>query len=313
MRQGVPIERWSAWQRWWYAAKPASWPKLIVPSLLGQALGEAAAGAFSWRAALFGAVFTCFDLLAIVFLNDWGDQRVDAIKRRRFPHGCSPKTIPDQVLSSRALLIAGLASVAGLVAWSWVGQVWLGRPHLGTMGLLAALTFQIYTFGPLRLNYRGGGELLEMLGVGVVLPGIHAYAQSGALLSPVYLFLVGFALLSLASALASGLSDEESDREGGKTTFVTAFGNAAVRRGLWGCMVAGMVAWLVVPWVTRPLLFAAAIPAVAVVFYYTRRMQRVSPQAHTNAFAAQGRLKAELHHAIWRGALVLAACVAVLP
>ena len=30
--------------RWWFALKPASWPKILVPAAVGQALGAAAAG-----------------------------------------------------------------------------------------------------------------------------------------------------------------------------------------------------------------------------------------------------------------------------
>ena len=41
--------------------------------------------------------------------------------------------------------------------------------------------FVAYTLPPLRLNYRGGGELLEMLGVGLALPLYNVYLQAGAM------------------------------------------------------------------------------------------------------------------------------------
>ena len=83
--------------RWLYAAKPGSWPKLLVPMLLGQAMGVAALGAVRVEAILVGVAFTVLDLLFIVFLNDYFDRRVDAVKREMFPDGCSPKTIPDGI------------------------------------------------------------------------------------------------------------------------------------------------------------------------------------------------------------------------
>ena len=44
---------WPVWRRWWYAAKPDSWPKLLVPTLLGQALGLAvAAHTVAWSVGL---------------------------------------------------------------------------------------------------------------------------------------------------------------------------------------------------------------------------------------------------------------------
>ena len=106
-------------QRWIYALKPASWPKLLVPMLLGQGLGlaagerHAALGGFA-----FGLVFTLLDLIFIVLLNDWFDRDVDALKRRMFPQSGSPKTIPDGILPPWHLLCAGLlaAALAALVS-----------------------------------------------------------------------------------------------------------------------------------------------------------------------------------------------------
>ncbi|MFY0580091.1 hypothetical protein ACN28S_42835 [Cystobacter fuscus] len=41
-------------QRWWYALKPASWPKVFVPALFGQAMGAASAGRWSAGALAWG-------------------------------------------------------------------------------------------------------------------------------------------------------------------------------------------------------------------------------------------------------------------
>jgi 1,4-dihydroxy-2-naphthoate octaprenyltransferase len=234
-----------------------------------------------------------------VLLNDWGDREVDALKRRMFPRGCSPKTIPDGLLPARALLLAGLgAGLGALLLAMGVGPA-LGRPWLGPLAALSLGIFVAYTLPPLRLNYRGGGELLEMVGVGGVLPALHVYAQCGQLLPPLFArTLPGLLALSLASALASGLSDEESDRTGGKRTFTTVWGNARVRRATEGLVGLGALLWAV----------GAGWGALAVlpVVVFGARMWRLSPAAVTNAFAAQGAYKRELHRAIWWGTLGLA-------
>ena len=224
------IRDWTLLERWTYAIKPASWPKLLVPMFLGQALGVALTGDVDLRALAWGAMFTILDGLFIVLMNDWGDRKVDALKRQMFPDGCSPKTIPDGILPAKHIAIAGAAAalMAGLVGWG--GQVVLERPGLAGASVLGLALFALYTLPPFRLNYRGGGELLEMAGVGVVLPWLNIYAQSGHIFSGHHMLLGGFAMLALASALASGLSDEESDRRGGKHTFTTMLGNTFVRR-----------------------------------------------------------------------------------
>ncbi len=300
-------------RRWWYALKPASWPKVFLPAVFGQAVGAASAGHLSVGALVFGALWMVADVTFIVLLNDWGDRDVDTLKRQMFPKGCSPKTIPDGLLPARAVLAAGLGAggVALLLAWG-AGLV-LGRPLLLPLAALCLLTFAAYTLPPLRLNYRGGGEVLEMLGVGGLLPLLHTYAQCGQMTPPWLRALwPGLLALALSSALASGLSDEESDRAGGKRTFTTMVGNTAVRRGAEGLLGLGALLWLGVPYLTNDAPDVRwIVPAVGLTLLFGARAWSKSPPAVTNAFTAQGAYKAELHRAIWWGTGALSVLVLV--
>lgn len=292
--------------RWWYAVKPQSWPKILVAAVLGQGLGVAATGRLSWPALLVGGVFTLCDLLYIVLLNDWGDREVDVLKRRLFPNGCSPKTIPDGILPASQILIVGM--LAGMLALlvALLGGWWLPRPWLGMMGAACLVLYHVYTFAPCQLNYRGGGELLEMVGVGVMLPWFNAYGQNGVLMHEVLWIIPGFACLSLASALASGLSDEESDRLGGKRTCTTMWGNAAVRLAAETLLIVGLFAWTIVAlWHSHTIPWWTVVAAAGVVLWHGRKACAMSTQATTNAFQAHGLYKQHLHHAIWYGTVVL--------
>jgi len=291
-------------RRWLYAAKPQSWPKLLVPFLLGQAIGLGGARSASWIAFTAGLLFTVLFLLYVVFLNDWADRDVDALKRRMFPRGCSPKTIPDQILPAHHLLAAGVVAGGFALGLAIAAGFWLDRPWFGPLAAVGLGIFAAYTLPPLRLNYRGGGELLEMIGVGAVLPILHVYLQGGEFAPPGVWLLPGFVLLSLASAIASGLSDERSDRRGGKTTLVSTFGNRVARRVIEALVFAGAAAWLFLP--TLPWWMAA--PPAGIAFFEAGRLLGVSGSAVTDAFGAQRRYKSFLHHAIWRGG----ACAAMM-
>jgi 1,4-dihydroxy-2-naphthoate octaprenyltransferase len=292
--------------RWIYAAKLDSWPKLLVPMLLGQALGVSATGRLDWLAAALGFCFTVFELLFVVFLNDWGDRRVDRIKRQMFPDGCSPKTIPDEILPARAVLGAGI--FAGLLAVAIAGyaQLTLERSGLlvASVGLLAL--FVPYTFTPLRLNYRGGGEWLEGFGVGLALPCFHLFLQSGELWHRSLWLLPGFAMLALASAVASGLADEQSDRRGGKRTYVSEYGNRAARALIERLVLAACLVWA--PSMRLSGVIPAPIGALAIVIILVnwRRLRKISHEAKTNAFEAQRTYKHFLHQAQWRSTTLLA-------
>jgi 1,4-dihydroxy-2-naphthoate octaprenyltransferase/chlorophyll synthase len=299
--------------RWWYALKPASWPKVFVPALFGQAVGAASASQVSVGALVFGVLWMSADVAFIVLLNDWGDREVDVLKRRMFPQGCSPKTIPDGLLPGGALLAAGLGAGAVALGVAWGAGVVLDRPLLLPLAALGLLVFVAYTLPPLRLNYRGGGEVLEMVGVGGVLPALHAYAQCGAW-APAWLRALapGLLALALSSALASGLSDEESDRAGGKRTFTTLLGNAVARRCAEALLGLGVLLWLGVGGLSGDVPPGwAVVPAALLTAFFGVRGVRRSPAAVTNAFGAQSAYKAELHRAIWWGTVALSGLVLV--
>lgn len=293
--------------KWLYAAKPGSWPKLLVPALLGQALGVAAGGR-SLLALGVGAAFVVCDLLFIVFLNDWADRDVDRIKRAMFPQGCSPKTIPDGILPAYQLLGAGLVAGFAALLVAAAGTVLLGRWLLVPFALACLAVFGAYSLPPLRLNYRGGGELLEMLGVGLALPAFNLYLQAGTLGGPLLAVLPGWVLLCFASGVASGLSDEESDRAGGKRTFASTFGNRVARRLTEGSTLLGVGGWalgaFVHPWLLGPGALVAA--------WHTRRLLASSDGAITNAFGEQKRYKQHLHRAIWHGGTAVALAATAL-
>jgi 1,4-dihydroxy-2-naphthoate octaprenyltransferase len=298
--------------RWLYALKPASWPKLLVPAFLGQALGAATAGGLSWAGACLGSAFTVADLVFVVLMNDWGDQEVDALKRRMFPTGCSPKTIPDGILSARAVLGGGLVAGGSALGLAWGGGLILERPLLGWLGVACLALFWAYTLPPLRLNYRGGGEVLEALGVGLLLPALHVYVQAGHLSGSTLVVLGGFVPLCGASALASGLADEQSDRAGGKTTCATWLGNRVTRRGVEGSCWLGAALWLGAGLGAQAGLVGglpawALLPPAILVAVSAWRLGRSSEGASTGSFAAIRDYKQVLHQAIWHGGALLGA------
>lgn len=299
-------------QRWQYSLKLASWPKLFVPMLLGGALGvhaEARHGtlepARATVIALALALLALCNVATIVWLNDYADQRVDALKRTLLPQAGSPKTIFDGLLSARALLIAGVAAASltvALAAWlTW----WTSRTLPLAGATLGLAVFAAYSLPPLRLNYRGGGELLEGFGVGVLYPLIGYWAHAGRSWDPELWLVLALAPLALASAVASGLSDEESDRAGGKRTVVTWLGNSRARLIVGWMMLASVLSLPCAALLLHGVPVWVALAPVVVLVLMGSRVRRLSPLATTGAFAEQARYKQALHHAIWLASLTL--------
>ncbi|MCC5815375.1 MAG: prenyltransferase [Leptospira sp.] len=282
-----------------------SWPKLLVAYILGISIGIHKNQEYSLLMVGLGFLFTIFLLLYIVFLNDYADREIDALKRKLFPKE-SLKTIPDAILPAQHLLRAGLVFfvlgiivnvIIGIIISSWISFV---------IGLCCFVFFFIYSFPPIRLNYRGGGEILEGFGVGLVLPFYNYYILTLDFTDTLYLPVVVFyILLSLSSALASGLSDEASDRQGGKITFVTVFGNSYARMGIFILVGFAILVLAFLPFFYN--LFQNWVIGLVLLFllYNLNRMNRVSPRAITNAFIEQKLFKKYLHNAIWGSILIL--------
>jgi 1,4-dihydroxy-2-naphthoate octaprenyltransferase/chlorophyll synthase len=298
-----------------FALKPASWPKLLAPMLLGQALGVHAAlraghfdpGQGTW-VLVFGVVLSILNLAYIVLLNDFADREVDALKRRMFPDAGSPKTIYDGVLSAKQVLFLGLSAGALTLLLSAVMALWLSNPWFLLGILVGLLVFWSYSLPPLRMNYRGGGELLETFGVGVVFPWIFYCAQSGRVFGAELLLLAGTTTLALSSAVASGLSDEESDRRGGKHTVVTALGNRMARRLILSALALCVPVWVLTGLISPLPLWLTASAAAFVALGYLS-VQRKNVGAERGEFARLSKLKLALHVTVWGGQLVLAGLV----
>jgi 4-hydroxybenzoate polyprenyltransferase len=295
---------WTQAQRWLFALKPASWPKLLVPAFFGAAIGGVARGSAPLGALLLVVVFTVAQAIYIVFLNDVADEDVDRLKRRMFPKAGSPKVLPDGILDRGMLLIAG--TVAGTYAFvvSLGGALVLGRPALVLGAILALGLFAAYSLPPIRLNYRGGGEVLEALGVGVVLPWYAAYAVSGEVLPAGTTLLPGLTALALGSAVASGLSDEDSDRRGGKRTVVSLLGNRLGRRATQAMLVLGALLWWV-PALRGQVAWQPVLVGSLVVLGYLPMVSRLSAPATSRAFKAIAEYKGAVNSAIRDASLVL--------
>ena len=251
-------------------------------------------------------------LLFVVFLNDYGDRRVDRIKRQMFPDGCSPKTIPDGILPASALLAGGLLAGGLGLGLAFYAQLAHGHGQLGWSALGLAALFVAYTFPPLRLNYRGGGEWLEGLGVGIALPLLHIYLQADTLWVRGLWLLPGYTCLALASAVASGLADEQSDRRGGKRTYASEYGNRAARSLVERLSLGGALLWAVCMRLSGLIPAPLGALAVIVLLVNWRRMRELSDTARTNAFPAMRRYKHFLHQGQWRAALLVTLCLVLV-
>ncbi len=218
---GTPVD-------WFRAARPLAHANIAPPLVLGQAFAYAETGHFSWTAALMIHAFGVLDHLYIVFANDYADRETDADNETYTLYSGGSRVLVEGRLAPLSLRRAAMAMAGGMVALS----IGWGSARPGFIGFAAVAIGLLwaYSYPPIRLSYRGGGEVLQALGVGVTLPLLGFYGQTGSLGAFPWAVLVPLWILGFAGNIVTALPDEPSDRRADKRTWAVVRGLRPARR-----------------------------------------------------------------------------------
>ncbi len=241
---------------WVQASRPLAHVNIVVPMLLGQVAAWHVTKRFSigWLAAAL--LWGVLDHLFIIFANDFADREGDSGRRTVLSGGSG--VIPEGKLTP--LQVARAAGVAAVILLGYSGALALAdRPWLPVYGVAAVLLMWLYSFPPVRLSYRGGGELVQGIGVGVALPSLGYYMQTQAVLAPGWVIAPAF-LLGVCSNILTALPDVDDDTLAGKKTWPVRRGTSSARRfASAGIAFAAFGVFLWTPWLSMP---ARAIVAI---------------------------------------------------
>ncbi len=236
-----------------------------VPVLLGTAVA-ASDGAFTWWTALLTLIGAFFAHLGINVSNDVFDTLSGAddanVNPTQFSGGSRVAvygllTIRQLVALSAALF--GVAAMIGLLL------VWItGSLILLWIGIAGIVVGLAYTMPPLKLVYRGLGEIAVFLGFGpIMLLGAYV-VQTGRLAWEPLVASIPVGILVALILYVNEIPDRAGDASAGKRTLPVRLRAATVQAGYLGgallafaVIVAG-VAVGVLPWPTLAAL--AAIP-----------------------------------------------------
>ncbi|MEB3196477.1 MAG: prenyltransferase [Candidatus Sericytochromatia bacterium] len=228
---------------WWQAARFPSQVYLWGPLLLGQALAWRETG--RWEAGICALVlgYGLAQQLFIVFANDLADAETDRLNPHpTFLSGGSRVLVEGRLSAGALARAAVVAAIAALLLAIALGG-WTGTPLLPLLALGGLALLWAYSYPPLRLSFRGGGEGLQALGLGGVLPLFGYLAQAGSLAGfPVWIW-ASLLPLQLALALATSLPDEPGDRLVAKRTCAVVWGGARVRTAIVALLLFALAAW----------------------------------------------------------------------
>ncbi len=216
-------------QAWLLASRPASQSYIFFPLLLGQAAHYSRTGDFDWAVFALLHLYGLFLQLFIVYANDRADIETDRMNTTYTVFSGGSRTLVDGLISLRENYTAVMCTVALNVLIGILLTTVCGRGLALPIVALSLGLLWMYSFSPVRLSYRGGGELLQMLGVGLVLPVFGFYGQAGDALRFDWPLLAFILPGQLACAMATALPDEPSDRASRKRTSAVLLGPAAAK------------------------------------------------------------------------------------
>jgi 1,4-dihydroxy-2-naphthoate octaprenyltransferase len=195
--------------------------------LLGALLAVASGAVFSVERFAFGYLVLMTGHLSVHYSNDYFDYMVDSKTVAGTLSGGSgilpkhPELLPFAKWFGLSLAILSVALGMAFTVVFTFPLTYLG------FAIFANLMSWYYTAPPVRLAYRGLGEIATMLAVGFLMPAIGDFSQFGVAFSPLFLvFLVPLLLYSLSFIVNVEMPDMEGDIAGGKRNFVARKGRA---------------------------------------------------------------------------------------
>lgn len=202
---------------------------ILLPLLIGQSFAARIDGRLDLFAFLCAGLFGLLYQVHLLYTNDHGDEATDRLNTGYWLSGGS-RVVPDGVLESEQLLVGARIALALLSAWTVLLALGFERPWMLFACLLAVLLSWAYHRPPLRLSYRGDGEVLQGLGCGVLLPLIGFYLQRATLAGFPWAALLPLYLLFHAGHIVTALPDLRSDQASSKRTLPVRVGEKRARR-----------------------------------------------------------------------------------
>lgn len=226
---------------WLNNARHISLPQSLLPTLTAIAIAGASEN-FSWVAALLSVIGVVCAHLGMNLADDWFDYRehsgemrikhaADGIRARmiKYPYLTSGEATPGQLLAvtSILLLIAAGCGVAIAFIRGW---------EILWFALAGFIIGMSYSGWPLRLGFRGLGELVIFLMFGpLLMTGVY-FAITGTIQFDIILLSIAVGLLVTNIIYSHSIMDAEHDIKVGKHTMAHLMRNAKGQIALSVCI-----------------------------------------------------------------------------
>lgn len=215
---------------WLDNARPIALPQSLLPALTTLAL-SVGTGSYSMVTAIICVIGIAFAHLGMNLLDDWFDYHKGSAQARekvasegfrgrmvKYPYITSGKATPKQLLIATSIFL-GIAAICGCIVIAirgWEILYWMiGGFVLGYS----------YSGDPLKLGYRGLGEMVIFLMFGPLLMTGMYYAITGVITYKIIWLSIAVGLLVTNIVYSHSVLDSIPDRKMGKRTMAHLMGS----------------------------------------------------------------------------------------
>ena len=211
-------------QAWLQASRLSSLSYVLLPLMLGEFFAFYSAGVWSETIFFTSLVYGFLLQLFIVYASEFADSEINSLNGAATIFSGGSRVLLQKILSPKDLKYG--ASVILILLFGVVFYLTSATENIFVLLLafLGPVFLWIYSYRPFRLSYRGGGEVLQAVGLASVLPLLGFFLQKGVSFSEFfYLSLVLFPS-QLACAISIAVPDAISDSMSQKNTFALTLG-----------------------------------------------------------------------------------------
>jgi 1,4-dihydroxy-2-naphthoate octaprenyltransferase len=256
---------------WIRALRAPFFQAVVIPSLLGVAAAWYHTGLFHLGYFILALVGVVCVNAGTNLANDYFDHKSGADElnpeHTRFSGGS--RVIQEGLMSPGTFLYGSLAFFALAVA---IGLYLVHARGWGVLfiGLIGVASGYFYTALPLKIGYRGWGELLAGLNCGPLVVLGAFYVQTRTLSPAVFVASLPIGLLIAAILYINQFSDYEADKAANKANLIVKMGPQRALKGFYfllmgaysvtilGCVL-GLIPWLgLVSLLTVPIAWRSA-------------------------------------------------------
>ncbi|UCB59023.1 MAG: prenyltransferase [Thermoplasmatales archaeon] len=251
---------------------------------------------FSFLYFIFGYAIMLPAHLSLSYSNNYFDTEVDQFNKPISISGGTKILIENPELRSICKKIAiGLIIISVLLAFIFIFIFSFPITFLGFI-IFGNLLGWFYTAPPIRLAYRGLGEIANMINMGFLMPGIGYWTMSRNLDLFFLIFAIAFLIYGLNFMIIVETPDMEGDKKAKKKTLVTKIGRKNSYKITIVCLLCSSIYFLIIAYrglfntnINYFIIFSLSlIPLVIAIFGWFKKpfsINTASKIAQNNMYA----------------------------